>query len=123
MREEDVPINSALLKMPSKAPGTSAAIACGSHADAPSLPLADSETQTRATQFPEDHTGTKWYCGELYGPGNSPQYSVITHVGKELKQSGYMDIHTYVKPNHFAVHLKLTQHCKSTTLQQTTNIR
>ena len=26
-------------------------------------------------------------------------------------------IHIYIKLNHFAVHLKLTQHCKSTILQ------
>ena len=25
--------------------------------------------------------------------------------------------HVYVQPNHFAIHLKLIQHCKSTTLQ------
>ena len=29
----------------------------------------------------------------------------------------YTHTHTYMKLNHFAVHLKLTQHCKSTILQ------
>ena len=29
----------------------------------------------------------------------------------------YIYIHIYIKLNHFAVHLKLTQHCKSTILQ------
>ena len=39
-------------------------------------------------------------------------------MGKESEKE-YTHTHSYryVKPNHFAVHLKLTQHCKSTILQ------
>ena len=35
-------------------------------------------------------------------------------MGKESEKEW---IHVYVELNHFAVHLKLTQHCKSTILQ------
>ena len=49
------------------------------------------------------------------GPtGNSTQYSMITYMRKESEKQG---IHAHVKLNHFAVHLKLTQHCLSTILQ------
>ena len=41
----------------------------------------------------------------LYRAGNSTQYSVITYLGKE-SEKGWI----YVYMNHFAVHLKLTQH-------------
>ena len=34
---------------------------------------------------------------------------------KNLKKN--RDVHTHIKLNHFAGHLKLTQHCKLTTLQ------
>ena len=50
----------------------------------------------------------------LYSTGNSTQYSLITYKGKESEKE---QIYVYVKLNHFAVHLKLTQHCKSTILQ------
>ena len=46
--------------------------------------------------------------GLLYGTGNYIQNPVIKHNGKE---------YIYVQLNHFAVHQKLTQHCKSTILQ------
>ena len=43
----------------------------------------------------------------IYSTGNYIQYPVINHNGKEYEK--YM--------NHFAVHEKLTQHCKSTLLE------
>ena len=45
----------------------------------------------------------------LYSTGNNIQYLVITCNGKESEKE-------YIYLNHFAVHLKLTQHCKSTIL-------
>ena len=51
----------------------------------------------------------------LYCTGNSIQYSVMTIMGTESKKSGYMI--------HFAVQYKLTQHCKSTILQQILNLK
>ena len=50
----------------------------------------------------------------LYSTGNSSQYSVMAYMGKESKKSGYM----YMYKIHFVVHLKLTQHLKSTILQE-----
>ena len=50
----------------------------------------------------------------MYRTGNSTQYSVVTYMGKESEKEW---IYVYVKLNHFAVHLKLIQHCKSTILQ------
>ena len=50
----------------------------------------------------------------LYSTGNFSQYPVINHNGKEYKKRMYI----YVQLNHFAVQQKLTQHCKSTILQQ-----
>ena len=47
----------------------------------------------------------------LYSMGNSMQYSVITYMGKESEKEW---IYIYIQLNHFAVHLKLLQHCKST---------
>ena len=44
----------------------------------------------------------------LYSTGNYTQYLVITYNGKESEKKIL---------NHFAVHLKLTQHCKSTLFQ------
>ena len=38
------------------------------------------------------------------------QYVIITYNGKESEKE-YI-IHIYIKLNHSAVHLKLTQHCK-----------
>ena len=49
----------------------------------------------------------------LYSTGNSTQYSVITYMGKESEKEW---IYVYVQLNHLAVHLKLTQHCKSARL-------
>ena len=43
----------------------------------------------------------------LYSTGNCIQYLVITYNGKESEKE-------YKETNHFAEHLKLTQHCKST---------
>ena len=48
----------------------------------------------------------------LCSTGNYIQYLIITYNGKESEKN------TYIKLNHFAVHQKLTQHCKSTILQQ-----
>ena len=44
--------------------------------------------------------------------GNYIQYLAITYNEKE-----YIHIHTHIYINHFAIHQKLTQHCKSTILQ------
>ena len=44
----------------------------------------------------------------LYSIGNSTQYSVITYMRKEPNKNECM------YSNHFAVHRKLTQHCKPT---------
>ena len=48
----------------------------------------------------------------LYGTGNYIQYLIIIYNGKESEKE-----YIYVYLNHFAVHLNLTQHCKSTLLQ------
>ena len=53
------------------------------------------------------------YKDLLYSTGNSTQYSVITYKGKESEKKYIYNIHT----DHFAVHLKLTQYCKSTLVQ------
>ena len=60
----------------------------------------------------------------LYSTGNYIQYLIITYNGKEYEREYiYMRIYIcvyiyiYMKPNCFAVHLKLTQYCKSTILQ------
>ena len=45
----------------------------------------------------------------LYSTGNYIQYLVIINNGKESEKNIYL--------NHFAVHLKLTQYCKSTIIQ------
>ena len=47
----------------------------------------------------------------VYSTGNYTQYFIITYMRKEFEK----DI--YVKQNHSATYLKLTQHCKSTTFQ------
>ena len=39
--------------------------------------------------------------------------NIYTHIYTYI----YIYIYIYIKLNHFAVHLKLTQHCKSTILQ------
>ena len=54
--------------------------------------------------------------GLLYSTGNYIQFPVINHNGKEYT---YICIHTYtyIYLNYFAIHEKLTQHCKSTILQ------
>ena len=49
----------------------------------------------------------------MYSTGNSTQYSVTAYMGKELKKKKEW---IYVQLIHFAVYLKLTQHCKSTML-------
>ena len=48
----------------------------------------------------------------LYSIENYTQHFVITYKGKESEKK--KRIYTYVQLNHFAVHLELTQHCKST---------
>ena len=60
----------------------------------------------------------------LYSTENSIQYLKITYNGKEFLKRIYIHIHIHIyiymyikKPNHFVVHLKLTQYCKSTILQ------
>ena len=50
----------------------------------------------------------------LYSTGNSTQYSLITHMGRESEKEW---ICAYTKLNHFALQQKLSQHCKSTTFQ------
>ena len=47
----------------------------------------------------------------MHSTGNSIQYSVMTYMGKESKKEW---IYVYVYLNHFAVHLKLMEYCKST---------
>ena len=49
--------------------------------------------------------------GSMYSSGNSAQYSVITKIGKESEKRW---VFIYVWLIRFAVHLKLTQCCKST---------
>ena len=49
----------------------------------------------------------------LYITRNSTQYSVMVYMRRESKES--TDV--CVELIRFAVHLKLTQHCKSTILQ------
>ena len=49
----------------------------------------------------------------LYSTGNSIQYLVITDNGKE-SENEYIYICLYVQLVHFAVHVKLIQHWKST---------
>ena len=58
----------------------------------------------------------------LYCTGNYTQYLVITYMEKKSGKEYiyiyiYMQVHIYTQLNHFAVRLKLTQHCKSTILQ------
>ena len=52
----------------------------------------------------------------MYSTGNHIQYLVITYNGKESEKVHIENI-LYIKLNHFAVYLKLTQHCESTILQ------
>ena len=60
-----------------------------------------------------------WYIKQInnkdlqYSTGNSIQYLVITYNWRESKEKNmYIFIHTYVQEDHFALHLKLRQHCK-----------
>ena len=50
----------------------------------------------------------------LYSTEDSTQYSVMAYMGIESKKEW---IYVYVRLIHFAVHVKLTSHCKSTVLQ------
>ena len=60
----------------------------------------------------------------LYRTGSYIQYLVMTYSGKESEKEYvyiylYISLYIYIKyryMNHFVVHLKLTQHCKSTTI-------
>ena len=47
----------------------------------------------------------------MYSTGNSTQYFVMAYRKRIVKETVYVEL------IHFAVHLKLTQHCKSTILQ------
>ena len=51
-----------------------------------------------------------------YSTGNQTQYSVIIYRGKEYENN--VHIYMYIHLNHFAVHMTLTQHCKSIMLLQ-----
>ena len=44
----------------------------------------------------------------------------MTYMGKESEKEW---IYVYVQLNHFAIHVKLTQHCKSTILQYKIKIK
>ena len=50
---------------------------------------------------------------QLYSTGNSTQYSIINCMWKNLKNNERIHIYN----NQFAVHLKLTQQCKSNICQ------
>ena len=54
----------------------------------------------------------------VYSTGNTAQYFVITYVGKNGKKNEKKEwiyiFYVYKKLNHLAIHLKRTQHCKST---------
>ena len=55
----------------------------------------------------------------LYGTGNYTQYLLITCNGKEciyMCVCVCICIYIYINLSHFAVHLKVTQHCKLTIL-------
>ena len=57
--------------------------------------------------------------GLLYSKGNSNLYLLITYNGKgSEKEYTYVCVRVcvYSKLSHFAIHLKLTQHCKSSML-------
>ena len=47
------------------------------------------------------------------------QYSVLTYMKKNLKKNGYMHIINWIT----AIHLKLTQHCKSAISQYKIKIK
>ena len=49
----------------------------------------------------------------LHSTGKSTYYSVMAYVGKSAKKRGCV----YCTLIHFAVHMKLTQHCKPTILR------
>ena len=51
---------------------------------------------------------------KYYSTENSTQYSVMIYMGMESKKEWK---YAHVQLNHFAIHLKLTQQCKSTILQ------
>ena len=54
----------------------------------------------------------------LYHIGNYIQYPAIIYDGKESEKEYICAyIYTHIQLNHSAVHLKLTQCCKSTILQ------
>ena len=82
---------------------------------------------TNALAFSKRRLTPVWYCncddhrfsGKLAlsrkkRRGNYIQYFVITYKGKESEN---IDIYVCVKLNNFAVHLKLTWHCKSAILK------
>ena len=50
----------------------------------------------------------------LYSAGNSAQYNVAVWMGGELGGE-WSHVHVWLRPS--AVHLKLSQHCPSATLQ------
>ena len=53
-----------------------------------------------------------------FSTGNSIQYLAITYNEKESeKEYTCMNIYIYIYLDHFVIHLKLTQYCKSTIVQ------
>ena len=65
---------------------------------------------------------TKWTNKKvlLYSTGNYGQYSAINHHEKNMKINIYTyiyDTHIYIYVYIYTVQQKLTQYCKSTTLQ------
>ena len=110
------------------------------HMQATQLPISrqmDKEdavhTHTHAHTRARAHTHTHGYYSATYsnmdGPkrtcciystGNSTQYSVNGLYGKRILEKASRHIHTYIyiytHVIHLPVHLKLTQHCKSTIL-------
>ena len=56
----------------------------------------------------------------LYSIGTCTQYLVKIHDGKESEKEythTHTHTHTHTQLNHSGIHLKLTQHCKSSVLQ------
>ena len=50
----------------------------------------------------------------LHSTGNSTHYSVMSYMREEYKK---VEIYVHVQLTHFAIYLKLLQHCKSTIYQ------
>ena len=61
------------------------------------------------------NTGIKNNSKDIYSTRNYIQYLIITYDGKENEY-----VHTHI-PDHFAVHLKLTQQINSTSIKNSNN--